>query len=694
MRAAAYSLATLLWLSPLAPDRAHAQSGADALIELALADLGDKQPLLDEMGVQIELMKEAQRRCDYEAWLAGNTRLFSLHREFLQRETRAAAVLKPFFPGTARYDEDPPDGLSPAVEDAWYRYRGALRLIPPFSRIVSQWFTLIRFEPCTRTSPGVALPGPATEDKQVGTLVPLPDQPALQPRSYDTGGNWRFVIGDECSANPAPAFCALPFSPSVNLASDSGVSCTYADGTPARLPLTPVSNGSQQAAASPQLPASPSAGSTPRDSSPRELSEAEQANALADIFFSAGPGSGAGWVMLPPGSTPPPSGPANSDDPSTWASAPPGGIPADALQSDGTYVSPATVDWLKTELDRLLEASRQRTAGKADAGTAESTPPAPAVPASGPPPAAADKPATTAGPPAGGPVWIGPVPNSSYTPGISSKMTSDPPPAGASPSSTTAPSSTPADTPSAPANPPPVSTTTSPSSTPPDTPRSSTDPNAPVPDDPQEIRVTIHFKLNVAALPQTEPPKTVEGSIAGLLVDVPALPGPPGTTRTRAAETVGAGQPALRCRNDGSGKCTATQRSGPPGNAPGSGTRPSLKHYRIDVPIMQTAGGVIETTGNKAAPDLTAPAGLYVTAQPFQVGERTFTRLGFAQPFGLSVRPDQLFQQRFGDKYKIDFCFDEAPMGAHGVASDILDSELPAASIKLSLSIRPRDARQ
>ena len=93
-------------------------------------------------------------------------------------------------------------------------------------------------------------------------------------------------------------------------------------------------------------------------------------------------------------------------------------------------------------------------------------------------------------------------------------------------------------------------------------------------------------------------------------------------------------------------------------------------------------------------PDLTAPAGLYVTAQPFRVGERTFTRLSFAQPFVLSVKPDLLFQQRFGDKFKIDFCFDEAPMGAHGVASGILDSELPAASINLSLSIRPRDARQ
>jgi hypothetical protein len=395
------------------------------------------------------------------------------------------------------------------------------------------------------------------------------------------------------------------------------------------------------------------------------------------------------------------------------------------VQPDGTYVSPETIDWLKNELDQLIEKNRQRQAGRADSATPAATdkpattaeptgtpswigtvpstsftpkityesellpgsaPPAPTVPtppssapAGADAPAATDKPATTAEP-AGTPTWIGPVRSSPFKPKVTFESDL---PGGAPPASTgTPPTST---------SPPPASTSTPPASSPPGATASTPAPvgSAPTPGAPQEIQITIHFKLNVANLPQAEVPKTAEGHIAGLLVDVPALPGKAGTTAARTAQDIGAGQDALRCRAGTDGLCTVSQKLGgqvAPGTVAGS--------YRIDVPVSQTAGGVIETTGSKTEPNLTGPPGLNVVGQTFAVGPRSFTRVSFAQPFGLSVDPQAFFHARFGDTYKIDFCFDEAPAGAHAIASSVLNSELPAAAIKLPLSFPSRSSRR
>ncbi|CAN7616148.1 hypothetical protein LJR220_005691 [Bradyrhizobium sp. LjRoot220] len=542
----------------------------------------------------------------------------------------------------------------------------------------------IRPPDCLRTAPGQA------------QLVPLPEQPALQPRSYGTTGDWKFVIGEVCSANPELAACTQSNTPSVNLAADSGTSCTYTSSLPSRLPLIPINDGGPSI--SPQTPASGTPSSPPpgaaasADASPppgEPVLGPGQAERLADIFFPSKSGRPrpAGPTVLPPGSSPPPSGPGTSLDPSTWTPGPPGGIPPDAAQADGTDVSPELVEWLKNELDQLIEKNRQRQAGQDNSARPGSAPPAPAASAStssaptssDAPPAAADKPATTAEP-AGTPTWIGPVPKSPFTTKLTSQ--SDTLPAGTPPASTDAPPPS--------TSPPPASTSTPPASTSQSSAPSTPIPvaGAPTPDAPREIQVTIHFKLNVANLPQAEVPKTAEGHIAGLLVDAPPLPGKPGTSASQTAQTIGAGQDALRCRAGADGSCTVSQK---PGGVTGPGT--AAGSYRIDVPVSQTAGGIIETTGSKTEPNLTGPPGLNVIGQAFAVGPRTFMRVGFAQAFGLSVDPQAFFQARFGDKYKIDFCFDEAPMGAHGIASSMLNSELPAAAIELRLSHRPRSSK-
>jgi hypothetical protein len=609
---------------------------------------------------------------------------------------------------------------------------------------------------------------PATAPGQV-LLVPLPDQPTLQQRTSQSDGDFKFVQGTQ--------FGTL----SVNLAADSGISCTYTGGVSTRLPLVPLAPGGVSMApdtppggappANPGgtsiVPNTPAAGGTPdsptttappgasspagtqtattpqspggnnTDTSPPAPGSAQDLlnQEVADIFFpprssprSPPRSSPRPVVLLPPGSSPPPPGPATSDDPSTWSTAPPGGHPPDAVQPDGTYVSPETIEWFRNELDKLPRQSGQAAPTPPDQKAPKSTSPAPSSsPESSAPPSAtarpqgrepslvasqlladilsgkdvtlfgsppmteknpeaatSDKPGSSAELPAGAPTWIGPVPSGTFTPKITSRPETlgdsmPPPPAGTpAPLTDTPPASTaPMGAPSAPS------------------------PVASVPDTgaQQEIQVTVYFKPKLADLPQGEIPKTTEGHIAGLFVEAPALPGPPGSAPTQAMQNTGASSGVWRCRDDGSWSCTMGESLARPSGDAGtnlglSNTKKGLNsHYQIDVPVSQTAGGVIETTGSKTEPNLTAPAGLNVTGQTFAVGPRTFTRLSFAQPFGLGIDPNAHFQQRFGEKYKIDFCYDEAPMGPHAIASSVLNSELPAAAIKLRLSSRPRSSK-
>jgi hypothetical protein len=261
---------------------------------------------------------------------------------------------------------------------------------------------------------------------------------------------------------------------------------------------------------------------------------------------------------------------------------------------------------------------------------------------------------------------------------------------------------------------------------------------------------------------QTAIAPTLETNLSKVLSDAPALPGPAGTQPTQTARNAGAANDPSSCKSGADGTCTTTVSypyldppvipGGPTGflrlrprdqctdapdgactmtgdglsraciPQPGGGcgglppadgrgrmyypymgdksyTKPLDFKLNIDVPVSQTSGGVIETTGGNTKPDLTlpagTPAGVNVTGTPFTSGDgKTYVRLAFSQPFGLNFPFDQTFQQRFGDKYKIDVCFDEAPMGAHAIASSVLNSELPAAAIRLRVSARSQGGRR
>ena len=78
-------------------------------------------------------------------------------------------------------------------------------------------------------------------------------------------------------------------------------------------------------------------------------------------------------------------------------------------------------------------------------------------------------------------------------------------------------------------------------------------------------------------------------------------------------------------------------------------TKPFDFKLNIELPVSDSSGGVIETTGSKTTPDLSlpagTPAGVSVKATPFTSGDgRTYLRLALNQPFGLGFPFDTFFR--------------------------------------------------
>jgi hypothetical protein len=121
-------------------------------------------------------------------------------------------------------------------------------------------------------------------------------------------------------------------------------------------------------------------------------------------------------------------------------------------------------------------------------------------------------------------------------------------------------------------------------------------------------------------------------------------------------------------------------------------------NYRLDYSVPQTAGGVVETTGLNVIPDIQAglPNRVNVAPEAFNIGDRSFLRLGFNQPFGLNYDLDNHYTKLFGDRpviYIIDFCRDKQPgppLGTQPVSFSLLNRALPEATLRLRLSIVDR----
>jgi hypothetical protein len=235
---------------------------------------------------------------------------------------------------------------------------------------------------------------------------------------------------------------------------------------------------------------------------------------------------------------------------------------------------------------------------------------------------------------------------------------------------------------------------------------------------PPETPVTIFVKATQSVLEGRPNGAPVPGhNVALLPATKPSLPFTTGDVQT-AQQDAGFDKDPVKCTTGQGGECMLTLDAGtlsdsmrnhiagsegaPLAIGIGSvlGVMSTGKHliysyYRIDYSVPQTTGGVIETTGANKIPDLKAglPHAASVASETFNIGDRSFLRLGFNQPFGLNYDFDRRFSQSMGTSYVTDYCRDKQPgppLGAQPVSFRTLDQALPKAIVRLRLPILDR----
>ena len=169
----------------------------------------------------------------------------------------------------------------------------------------------------------------------------------------------------------------------------------------------------------------------------------------------------------------------------------------------------------------------------------------------------------------------------------------------------------------------------------------------------------------------------------------PEEPQLPGEGGSKEAQDTGFDKDPVECTTGADGNCqmhVPTEDRALYG-MPSTGAKPG-KTYRIDYDLPQTSGGVAETTGRPAEPDVTTgtPGGAKVTREVFKIGERTFVRLVYEQPHGLDHNFEEQFKPIFGESYEEDDCRDKQPgppLGMEPRSYSSLNRELPETTIKL-----------
>ena len=245
---------------------------------------------------------------------------------------------------------------------------------------------------------------------------------------------------------------------------------------------------------------------------------------------------------------------------------------------------------------------------------------------------------------------------------------------------TPTPTPTPTETPKTPDQPPPTKTTDNP---PPDIPTTTDTPP-----------VTIFIKASETVLEGSETGEPIQGQIIKLVMkEKPALPT---TTENRTAMDKGFDKPAPQCTTAGDGQCRvdipAEDRSlYALKDPPRTGGKP-LNNYRLAINVMNHTGGVAETTGKQVpAVNETTSKG-DVTAELFRIGNRTFVRLGFNTPSGVTNNFVKKYSGLLGMPIEVDICLIKEPgppLGSEPVSYGAINQELPASVIRL----RPASAR-
>jgi hypothetical protein len=211
-----------------------------------------------------------------------------------------------------------------------------------------------------------------------------------------------------------------------------------------------------------------------------------------------------------------------------------------------------------------------------------------------------------------------------------------------------------------------------------------------IPKTPDEPPVTIFIKASESVLDGSQTGEPIQGQIVKLVFkDKPALPT---TTESRAAMDKGFDKPAPQCTTASDGQCKvevpAEDRALYALNdTPRTGGKPTI-NYRLAVNVMKHAGGVADTTGRQTPNDIT---GNGVTAELFKIGNRTFMRLGFNTPSGVSDDLIEKYRGLLGVPVEVDICLIKEPgppLGSEPVSYSAINQELPASMIRLRPSTR------
>lgn len=209
------------------------------------------------------------------------------------------------------------------------------------------------------------------------------------------------------------------------------------------------------------------------------------------------------------------------------------------------------------------------------------------------------------------------------------------------------------------------------------------EPTSPIPD-------TIFVKAKEAVLEGTTTGAPIENQLVKLFpAEEPDLPG---TGETKEAEDTGFDKDPVECTTGAEGDCKMQipvedrpTYDLPPDGKPG-------RTYRVDYDLPKDSGGVAETTGKPAKPDVKSgtPVGADIAYEEFSIGERTFIRLVYEQAHGLDHDFGEQFKPVFGESYEEDYCRDKQPgppLGMQPPSFSALNHDLPEAAIRFGATV-------
>ncbi len=235
----------------------------------------------------------------------------------------------------------------------------------------------------------------------------------------------------------------------------------------------------------------------------------------------------------------------------------------------------------------------------------------------------------------------------------------------------------------------------------PDTPKTPETPNTPdqpppptATDTPPQIPDTIFVKASEEVLQGGQTGTPLGGQNVKLFP--PNKPNLPGAGGTKTAQDTGFNKDPVECKTGADGGCQMKidNDERPHYGLPARNGTP--KKYRMDVDLPRKDGGVAEIDPHGPAPkkpDL--PPGTVTNNDIFNIGDRTFIRIGFTYPYGPNLNFTPLYQPML-PRFETDFCRDKQPgpaLDMQPVSLSAFNNELPAATVELDRRLRLRKGR-